>query len=114
MKRGRKSSALIIKRGKTTNLILLLVMLLSTLSTQSSFCAAEKWPGVDEAVVKKIAKEQGREARDPLIPTDQGDLLLFVFLLAGVVGGFIAGYYWRVLMVEKGAKKNVQEKEGIN
>jgi hypothetical protein len=65
---------------------------------------AEKWPGVDEAVVKKMAKEQGREARDPLIPTDQGDLLLFVFLLAGAVGGFIAGYYWRALLVEKGTK----------
>jgi hypothetical protein len=66
--------------------------------------AGEKWPGVDESVVEKYAKEQGREAREPLINTDQGDLLLFVFLLAGVTGGFIGGYYWRVLMVEKTPK----------
>lgn len=62
---------------------------------------AEKWPGVDESVVEKYAKEHGREARTPFINTDQGDLLLFVFLLAGAVGGFMGGYYWRILMVEK-------------
>ena len=63
--------------------------------------AAEKWPGVDESVVEKYAQEHGREAHTPLINTDQGDLLLFVFLVAGAVGGFAAGYYWRVLMTEK-------------
>lgn len=63
--------------------------------------AAEKWPGVDEAVVEKYAKEHGRVAHEPLINTDQGDLLLFAFLLAGTIGGFAAGYYWRILMVEK-------------
>lgn len=64
-------------------------------------CAAEKWPGVDESVVEKYAKEHGREAHEPLINTDQGDLLLFVFLIAGTVGGFAAGYYWRVLMTDR-------------
>ncbi len=63
--------------------------------------AAEKWTGVDASVVEKYAKEQGHEAHAPVINTDQGDLLLFVFLLAGTVGGFVAGYYWRVLMAEK-------------
>ena len=60
-----------------------------------------KWPGVDETVVEKYAKEHGREAREPFINTDQGDLLLFVFLAAGAIGGFAAGYYWRVLIGEK-------------
>ena len=59
--------------------------------------ASEKWGGVDESIVEKYAKEHGREAMTPLINTDQGDLLLFVFLLAGAVGGFAAGYYWREL-----------------
>lgn len=63
--------------------------------------AAEKWPGVDESVVEKYAKEHGREVHEPLINTDQGDLLLFVFLIGGTVGGFAAGYYWRQLMIEK-------------
>jgi hypothetical protein len=63
-----------------------------------------KWPGVDESVVEKVAKEHGRAARDPLINTDQGDLLLFIFLLAGAVGGFVAGYYWRVLISPKDLK----------
>jgi ABC-type cobalt transport system substrate-binding protein len=65
---------------------------------------SEKWPGIDESVIKKIAKERGREAREPLINTDQGDLLLFVFLIAGTIGGFIAGYSWRKL-TEDGARK---------
>ncbi|HVP77230.1 MAG TPA: cobalt transporter [Thermodesulfobacteriota bacterium] len=59
--------------------------------------AGEKWPGVDESVIQKVAKEHGKEAKTSLINTDQGDLLLFVFLLAGAVGGFVAGYYWRVI-----------------
>lgn len=63
--------------------------------------ASEKWPGVDESVVEKFAKEHGREAREPFINTDQGDLLLFVFLLAGTAGGFIAGYYWKELTGNK-------------
>ena len=71
-------------------------MLLATLSY-----AADKWPGVDEAVVEKIAKEHGREAKEPLINTDQGDLLLFAFLLAGAAGGFGAGYAWRMLIERK-------------
>lgn len=64
------------------------------------------WNGVDETVVEKIAQEHGREARTPFINTDQGDLLLFVFLLAGVLGGFIMGFYWRKLFIEKEGSKN--------
>jgi hypothetical protein len=67
----------------------------------SYVAASEKWPGVDESVVQKYAKEHGREAHEPLINTDQGDMLLFVFLLAGTIGGFAAGYCWRVLLTEK-------------
>ncbi len=63
-----------------------------------------KWVGVDEAVIEKIAGEHGREAKEPLIGDDQGDILLFLFLLAGAVGGFVAGYYWRVLITEKREK----------
>jgi ABC-type cobalt transport system substrate-binding protein len=63
-----------------------------------SVFAEDKWGGVDESVVEKYAEEHGREAVDPIINTDQGDLLLFVFLLAGAVGGFIGGYYWKELM----------------
>lgn len=62
--------------------------------------ASEPWSGVDEAVVEKFAREHGRQARDPIINTDQGDLLLFVFLVAGVIGGFAAGYTFRMLTAE--------------
>jgi ABC-type cobalt transport system substrate-binding protein len=56
-----------------------------------------KWSGVDDAVVKKFADQAGRPPRDPFINTGQGDMLLFVFLVAGAVGGFIGGYYYREL-----------------
>jgi hypothetical protein len=59
------------------------------------------WSGVDENVVEKYASEAGREAREPFINTDKGDMLLFVFALGGAVGGFAAGYYWRRLVMEK-------------
>jgi hypothetical protein len=51
--------------------------------------------------VEKIAREHGREARPPLVDTDRGDLLLFVFLVGGAVAGFAAGYCWRLLVSEK-------------
>jgi cobalt/nickel transport protein len=63
--------------------------------------SGEKWAGVDEAVVEKIAAEHGRKATKPLINTDHGDLLLFVFLLAGALGGFAGGYYWRKLVEQR-------------
>ena len=56
------------------------------------------WSGVDETVIEKYAVAAGREPVEPLINTDQGDLLLFVFALAGAAGGFIAGYCWRLLI----------------
>jgi len=58
---------------------------------------AASWPGVDETVIEKVAEKAGRSAREPFINTDQGDLLLFVFLLAGIGGGFVMGYSFRTL-----------------
>ncbi len=98
MKIQNKKSTLL-SYGKKILTAFMLYVACSMLSPATS--AAEKWSGVDESVVEKYAKEQGREAHKPLINTDQGDLLLFVFLLAGTAGGFVAGYYWRILMVEK-------------
>lgn len=60
-----------------------------------------KWIGVDETVVERVASEHGRSAWTPFVNTDQGDLLLFIFLLAGVIGGFIIGYFYRKLFSEE-------------
>ena len=75
--------------------IISMALLVIMVSAGSAAYAA--WVGVDEAVVEKVAKEHGREAHEPLINTDQGDMLLFVFLIGGAVGGFAAGYSYRML-----------------
>ncbi|TVM00614.1 MAG: hypothetical protein CV087_13530 [Candidatus Brocadia sp. WS118] len=59
------------------------------------------WTGIDVSIVGKYASKYGRPPRDPYINTDQGDLLLFVFTLAGVVGGFVIGFNVRRLFYEK-------------
>jgi ABC-type cobalt transport system substrate-binding protein len=82
-------------------------VLLGGLGT-GSVSAAEKWPGIDEAVVNNIAREHGRAEKPALFLAAEGDLQLFLFLLAGAVGGFVAGYYWRVLL--EGKNKRPDEK----
>lgn len=82
---------------RTKTLILALVLPLRLIAGGSPAHAASEWVGVDEKVVEKFAHEAGRPAREPLVNTDRGDLLLFVFLAAGAAGGFVAGYCYRAL-----------------
>lgn len=106
----KKRPELLVKLGVVKkNITILLLTLLPLLFAIPVYAEGSKWSGVDESVVEKYAEEHNRPAREPLINTDQGDILLFVFLLSGVVGGFIAGYSWRVLMVEKDAVKKREE-----
>ena len=65
-----------------------------------------KWTGIDVSIVGKYAKKYGHPPRDPYINTDQGDLLLFVFTVAGLIGGIIIGYNFRKLFVEGKDKNN--------
>ena len=61
----------------------------------------EAWTGIDVSIVGKYATKYGRPPREPYINTDQGDLLLFVFTVAGVIGGFVMGFNARKLFYEK-------------
>ena len=89
---------------KMMRLIVMTALLLGGVGADALY-AGEKWPGIDDAVVNKIAREHGRAERKSLIDTGEGDLQLFVFLLAGAVGGFVAGYYWRVLLEGRRAEE---------
>jgi cobalt/nickel transport system permease protein len=93
------------RRMKKTILILLFagVLLSGPMSTSGQ---AASWSGVDKTVIEKFAEKAGRSAREPFINTDQGDLILFVFLLAGVVGGFAAGYWFRVIFPPRRRKED--------
>lgn len=84
------------------------LFLLVLLCAAKSPYAADKWQGIDETVVQKIAREHGREAKKSLIDTGEGDLQLFAFLVAGAIGGFAAGYCWRMLL--EGRKKGDDER----
>ncbi len=72
-----------------------------------------EWKGVDETVVEKFAKDAGRAPREPLINTDRGDLLLFVFLLGGAVGGFLLGYHFRALFGNSPESRASTDMEGV-
>jgi hypothetical protein len=89
------------RQGYELRIIKTLFFVFIALITLSSLpltpASAVKWSGVDETVVEKFAEEYGRPGKDPVINTDQGDLLLFMFLIGGLIGGFAAGYYWRML-----------------
>jgi hypothetical protein len=63
--------------------------------------AGKEWPGVDEAVIGGFAEQAGRGDVQPLFSWIEGDLLLFMFLCAGLGAGFLLGYFARVLFVEQ-------------
>lgn len=84
------------RTGRLPRCLLAILLLLIPVAA-----TAGNWQGVDEAVVQKMAREHGREAGRSLIDPGEGDILLFAFLVAGAVGGFAAGYYWRMLTERK-------------
>jgi cobalt/nickel transport protein len=56
--------------------------------------ASGQWPGVDEAVIGRFVTESGQRAA-PLFDWVRGDLLLFAFLVAGLLAGFVLGFFAR-------------------
>ncbi|MCM8789899.1 MAG: energy-coupling factor ABC transporter permease, partial [Candidatus Omnitrophica bacterium] len=97
----------IIEKGTKIIFTLLIAVFLFTQSHRAFAEEEGKWAGVDVTVVEKIAEQHGRSAWTPFINTDQGDLLLFVFLSAGTIGGFLLGYNYRKLFAEKNDKRGV-------
>jgi cobalt/nickel transport protein len=64
------------------------------------------WIDTTDVVSEQSASALGRQSVEPLINTDQGNMLVFFFTLAGLVGGSIVGYYWRKLMTDKDKMAN--------
>lgn len=92
------------------NIYIISLTIVFVLTVFLSVSFAGQWTGVDQSVVQKYAEEHGRKAWKPFINTDQGDLLLFVFLIAGAAGGFVAGYSWKKLMDQKQPEAKKEEK----
>ncbi len=93
---------------KTVKIFFVLFICLSFFISSKNIYAKNTWSGVDETVVEKVAEEHGRTACPLIINTDQGDLLLFVFLLAGTIGGFILGYNFHKIFIKKEEHKDVK------
>lgn len=77
--------------------------------------AAEKWQGVDESVVERVAKEHGREAHKPLINTDQGIFSSSSFLSQVRSGALSRGTAGEILWTRGAGQKESQgqaEKQG--
>jgi cobalt/nickel transport protein len=87
-----------------------LVMTLTTLAVCAAWAflvgghaATGEWPGVDEAVIGRFVDESGSRS-PPLFDWVRGDLLLFAFLMAGLLAGFVLGFFARsALGREQGA-----------
>jgi hypothetical protein len=56
----------------------------------------ERWSGVDEQVVERVASEGGHTRWRNFLDRS-GDLPLFVFTLAGFASGFVIGYGYRAI-----------------
>lgn len=76
--------------------LLCFLVLISLASAEEA--KKEKWAGIDEAVIEKYATDKGREAAEPLFNVE-GDMLLFLFAMAGAMGGFVMGYYWHKVFI---------------
>ena len=71
-----------------------------------------EWPGVDEAVVGRVAEAAGRPEPEFAITWIHGDLLLFTFLCAGLVAGGLLGFFGRAAFYdtrEAGVPKRGEE-----
>lgn len=90
------------KKILTAVVIVLIVVaaLTPTLLQARKGDSAGDYMGIDATIMEARAEEAGRPARDPLINTDQGDLLLFVFMIGGLGSGIALGYFGRILLVE--------------
>lgn len=73
-----------------------------------SLLISSSWEGVDVAVVGQHAERLGAIVRQPVINL-QGDLLLFVFAMAGTAGGFVMGYLWRGFFQKRLARRPKDE-----
>ena len=70
----------------------------------SGHAATGQWPGVDEAVIGRFVEESGHGS-PPLLDWVRGDVLLFAFLVAGLLAGFVLGFFARsALGREEGAQ----------
>jgi len=95
----------------TSTVIGILVMAITGSVIFARVHEAGPWIDTTEAIAEQSAGAAGRQAAEPFINTDQGNMLVFFFTLAGVMAGTVIGYYWRKLIIDKDkeAKKQLNK-----
>ena len=96
-----KSLGKIVATGIVVVVLLLAIIGSVALSGETTVREKGLWSDATDVLSNTAASEAGRESRDPLINTEQGNMLIFFFALGGVVAGFAIGYNWRRLIAEK-------------
>lgn len=63
----------------------------------SGHAPSGEWLGVDEAVIGRFVDDAGQRS-PPLFEWVRGDVLLFAFLVAGLLAGFVLGFFARAAL----------------
>ncbi len=87
-------------RHERANVLSKVFLALLVIAGLSIVAYAKGYVGVDDKVIGKFAADAGKEPSPSLLSLE-GDLGLFVFLIAGAVGGFACGYFYRSLSSKK-------------
>ena len=82
---------------------ILIIAIIGTVALSANNIVRDEgvWSDATDVLSGKAAEQAGREARDPYINTEQGNMLVFFFCLGGVAAGSAIGYNWRRLFAEK-------------
>jgi hypothetical protein len=71
-----------------------------------------EWLGVDDSVVMRFAKAAGRPEGEGPLDWVHGDLLLFAFLCAGLLAGFMLGFFGRAIFYERQDNRGPEARDG--
>jgi len=102
------------KRAKIIATSFILILTLAAIAGTAMYAvnmAKEKGPWGDTTDV--LAGSTGRVAHDPLINTEQGNMLVFFFTMGSLTASSIVGYNWRGLFRRRDTINSARKNLGL-